>query len=89
MRAMMHVDALRTLNDERPADKFDTRFLMTLLIGLSSIKKIIGNEAIEGGVLGLVKDIFQWRVMNDEKRMNDFQKLIADAINKIKNNNLA
>lgn len=75
------VGVLCTLNEKRRSEQFDSRFIMVLLIGLYSIKKIIENAAIDEGCLDLVKDLFEWRVMKA------FKKLIAESVVNIKSKN--
>lgn len=81
------VGVLCTLNEKRRSEQFDSRFIMVLLIGLYSIKKIIENAAIDEGCLDLVKDLFEWRVMKDKIRMQAFKKLIAESVVNIKSKN--
>lgn len=78
---------LCNLNEKKRGEKSDCHFLMALLIGTCTMKKFKENEAVEEGILELIKDLFAWRVMNDKKRMMGFANLVTFAINAIKTNN--
>lgn len=81
------VAVLSDLNKKKRDEKFDFHFLTALLIGFCTIKKIKLIDAVEKGILDLVKDLFNWRVMNNESRMNGFDNLLSNVIKGIKTRN--
>lgn len=81
------VDGLIKINKCKPNEKYDCGFLKGLLIGFCSIPKIQQNEHIDDAALSLIRDLFEWRVGQNEHRLNRFDQLLIAAINGIKNNN--
>lgn len=87
------VDGLIKMNKKKRDKQSDLVFLKALLIGFCTLKAIkdeksTGNLLRNEGMLGLLKDLFEWRVQEDEHRMSSYDNLFSSAISGIRNNKL-
>lgn len=87
------VDGLIKMNKKKRDKQFDLVFLKALLIGLFTLKAIKDEQSTvdllrNEGMLGLLKDLFEWRVQKDEHRMSAYDNLFSSAISGIRNNKL-
>lgn len=81
------VEGLKNMNKNKRGTQFDALFLKALIIGFCTIRKIKANGCVEDGIFELISDLFEWRAMANEERMNGLRQMFYTAVNEIKNNN--